>query len=310
MIRKLSAALLAVLGLLWASPTVDAHGMLQAIVSAKSASSGPTCGGYVGPGDIDANWTHWWGLRAFSAATCGTALISVYRNDAGTGTCNGVASQTTCSIKSLTTNGKLDEADLATFCSGSTCAAQTVFDQVGSVNAGNQGSTSQSAAATANCINTSSTCLTGSATTKLVWSASLTIANGSTIYTAAKQTGTTAGNREVITGQNLFNTSIGWGTSNHIDCLEGGSGEITGTVALGTWIRGICTINAASSALLENGVNIPGTLTSGASSQSGFVVSGAVSGATDTWVESGTNSTTMSGTRSTLDAQITTNWGI
>jgi len=271
---------------------------------------GPACGGYVGPGDVDANWTHWYGLRAYSAATCGAALISVYRNDAGTGTCNGVASQTTCSIKSLTTNGKLDEADLTTFCSGSTCAAQTVFDQVGSINVGNQGSTSQSAAVTASCVNTTYSCLTGSGTTKLVGSANLTVPNGNIIYTAAKQTHTTSGNRDILVGQALFNSSIGWSTTDHMDCLEGGSGEIIGTVALGTWIRGFCTINAGSSALLENGTNHTGTLTSGSSSQTFYVMNNTTGGSTATWVEGGINSTLMGSTLSTMDSNVSAYWGI
>jgi hypothetical protein len=249
---KLTKIFLLVLAVALAAVTpARASEMLQAIVNDVHHSSGPTCGGYVGPGDLDTHWAHWKGLRAFSAADCGNALINVFRADAGTGTCNGVAGQTTCDIKSVATTGLLDLAALATFCSGSTCPTQTIYDRVGGVNSGNQGVTAQSAA-----VSTSSAvcgagipvCLVGSATTKMVWDANITIANGSVVYFAAKQTGTTGGNREVVVGQNLFNSSAGWGTTDHADCFEGGSGEIVGTVALGTPVRAFCTLNGASSA--------------------------------------------------------------
>jgi hypothetical protein len=279
----------------------------------QQASSGPTCGGYAGPGDLDTHWTHWKGLRAFSAADCGNPLINVFRADAGTGTCNGVAGQTTCDIKSVASTGLFDLAALAAFCSGSSCLSQTIYDRVGGVNSGNQGVTAQSGA-----VSTSSAvcgagipvCLVGSATTKMVWDANITIANGSVVYFAAKQTGTTGGNREVVVGQNEFNSSAGWGTTDHADCLEGGSGEIVGTVALGTYVRAFCTLNGASSALLENGTNHTGSLTNGSSAQSGFDVNAAISGATDIWLEDGINSTTMSGTLSATDSNVSTAWGI
>jgi len=123
-----------------------------------------------------------------------------------------------------------------------------------------------------------------------------------------KLTATTASNRIVGVGQATFNTSIGWGTSDHSDCIQGAA-EIVGTVALGNWVRAFCVANVASSKLLENGVTTTGTLISSSTTTSGFTGSSGGAGATQ-WVEGGVNSTTMSTTLATVDANVQAAWGL
>lgn len=288
------------------SPVRLASAASQAIVAAKSGS-GVVCGGYTGPGDVDSNWTHWWGMRAYSASTCGTRLIQVVRAS-GTGTCYGVSGQSVCDIKSLSSNGQFDDSNESTFCSGTTCTVAIIYDQVGSVQADNNGTAGNNYSITANCINTTMTCLSATSSNKLQWPSNITVNNGSTVYEAAKLTATTGGNRIVGTGQALFNISIGWGTTDHADCIEGAA-EIVGTVASGTWIRAICVANVASSKLIENGTTITGTLISNSASSTGYVGTSGGAGSVS-WVEGGINSTTMGSTAATLDSNVSTYWGI
>ena len=85
-------------------------------------------GGYQGPGDIvTSNWSQWAGLRAFSAAKCGTKLAHAVRA-ASTGTCYGVSGQPGCDIQS-TSAGDFDTSSFNTFCTGTTCKISTIYDQ-------------------------------------------------------------------------------------------------------------------------------------------------------------------------------------
>lgn len=270
---------------------------LSALGAGGPGTSTPACGGYVGPGDVDTHFTHWWGLRAFSAATCGTKAVNIRR----------ASDSTTTDINSLSTNGNLDAASIATFCASTTCTIVTAYDKVGAADVNNQATTAREPTVTANCVNTTLTCATFVAGKLLQSTASITTANGSVSYFAAKQTATNGGNRDVMSGQALFNYSAGFGTSDHPDCLAGGSGEITGAVSIGTWARVLCTQNGASSAMLENGSSTSGSLATGTGTQSAFIASSFFVG---TWVESGINSTTMGATLATLDGNISAYWGI
>src|SRR5262245_35481039 len=74
---------------------------------------------YTGPGDIE-TFTAWYGFRAYSAATTGTAAIRVIR-----------ASDSTQTDINTLSDGSLDSSTLATFLTSTTGKVVTVYDQVG-----------------------------------------------------------------------------------------------------------------------------------------------------------------------------------
>jgi hypothetical protein len=74
------------------------------------------CGGFTGPGDLVGTWDIWVGLRAFTAATCGTKAIQVTK----------VVSSTTSDINSLSTNGQLDMAAALSFAGTSASCTGTI----------------------------------------------------------------------------------------------------------------------------------------------------------------------------------------
>lgn len=92
----------------------------------QGGTSGPLCGGYTGPGDVQTTgWTGWWGFRAFTAAKCGTKVAQLCLH----------STPTTCQdINSLSTNGNFDTASAASFCT-SACDVATLYDQFGTDNA-------------------------------------------------------------------------------------------------------------------------------------------------------------------------------
>lgn len=75
--------------------------------------------GYVGPGDIVAGATAWWGLRAYSAAAIGTSCVDI-KSSAG-------PTQTFVTLA----NGDLDMAGIATFLGANTGTVTKLYDQTG-----------------------------------------------------------------------------------------------------------------------------------------------------------------------------------
>ena len=81
--------------------------------------------GYEGPGDVVSGANGWWGLRAFTSATKGNNLIRLRRDGDN-------AEQ---NFASLSTDGSLDVASIATFLAGASSTKVTVvklYDQAGS----------------------------------------------------------------------------------------------------------------------------------------------------------------------------------
>src|SRR5262245_58207115 len=76
---------------------------------------------YVGPGDVVASATVWWGLRAYSNATKGTNAIRVRR-----------ASDSSESDITTLSTGALDIASLNTFLSNTWGAVTKFYDKIGS----------------------------------------------------------------------------------------------------------------------------------------------------------------------------------
>lgn len=75
---------------------------------------------YTGAGDVDSNWASWWGLRAFSAATCGTALINVCL--AADAACGDLSSDASTGALVVTAVG-------GSLCNVVTCTVKTAYDK-------------------------------------------------------------------------------------------------------------------------------------------------------------------------------------
>lgn len=79
-------------------------------------------GAYVGPGDVISSASHWYGLRAYNAATIGNNLIRIARSSDSTET----------NVVSLST-GALDTASISTFIGGGSATVVKFYDQTGTV---------------------------------------------------------------------------------------------------------------------------------------------------------------------------------
>jgi hypothetical protein len=75
---------------------------------------------YIGPGDIAASATAWWGLRAYSAAKAGTNCCDIIR-----------ASDSTTNTFTTLASGLLDTASIATFLNATTGKISKLYDQTG-----------------------------------------------------------------------------------------------------------------------------------------------------------------------------------
>jgi hypothetical protein len=81
---------------------------------------------YVGPNDVVAGASHWWGLRAASAAAIGSNCVRLRR----------ISDNVEQDFVTLT-DGSLDVASITTFKGASTVVVAKLYDQIGSVHLGN-----------------------------------------------------------------------------------------------------------------------------------------------------------------------------
>jgi hypothetical protein len=116
-ITALHAALFAIL--LAASPA--GAGSMPLLGAGKPAAAGG--GGYTGPGDVVASAKAWYGLRAYSAATRGNALVNVCNSTGGTDVgCGDLFSDATTGAMVAATIGGIT-------CPGANCTIKTWYDQ-------------------------------------------------------------------------------------------------------------------------------------------------------------------------------------
>jgi hypothetical protein len=95
-------------------------------------ASAPTCVslGYVGPGDVAGAGSAlaWWGLRAYTAATCGAKLLNVCNSTGGVDVgCGDLSSSTTTGALVSGTIGGIT-------CPGVNCTVKTAYDLTGGGN--------------------------------------------------------------------------------------------------------------------------------------------------------------------------------
>jgi hypothetical protein len=109
----LTALLLLVSGAAIANPPYGPQG--------GTISSGVTLA-YVGPGNLVSGATAWWGLRGYSSSySTGSNPAALIRR----------ASDGTTATINILSIGQFDVATAQTFCSGTTCSIQTLYDQTG-----------------------------------------------------------------------------------------------------------------------------------------------------------------------------------
>lgn len=106
----------------------------------------PSGSSYTGPGDIVSGWSYWYGVRAFSAATLGNALVNVCNSTGGTDV--GCAD-----LSSNATTGNLVAATVGGItCPGANCTIKIWYDQSGNGRNATQATIASRASLTASCI--------------------------------------------------------------------------------------------------------------------------------------------------------------
>lgn len=86
----------------------------------EPAGGGGSCS-YTGEGDVVSGAAGWWGLRAYSAATCGNVAINACTS--GDAACGDISTSSS--------DGTLDTGFGATDCSSVTCTVKIIYDQSG-----------------------------------------------------------------------------------------------------------------------------------------------------------------------------------
>lgn len=151
--------------------------MLMGLIQGSQAGGG---GAYTGPGDITA-FTFWCGLRAYSAATAGTAAIRIVDSSGLNPT----------DINTLA-NGTLDSSTLATWIGAHGTASVTKWYDKVSTNDLVQATVANMPVITANALNTSyGITFTAASTTQLISGSTVTASQPVSAVTVVQPTNTT-----------------------------------------------------------------------------------------------------------------------
>lgn len=161
---------------------------------------------YVGPGDIVSGATAWWGLRAYSMATAGSAAINLRAS----------GDNATSDFSTLST-GALDVASIAAFqtAHGGSLFVTTLYDQTGNGNDMAQGTTANQPQLQLNVLGSlPAMSFGGSAFLRKISFAS-TLPQPWTLSAVADRTGSTSAYNSIITG-----SSTGMWFPNVADAME------------------------------------------------------------------------------------------
>lgn len=231
---------------------------------------------YVGPGDVVASARMWWGLRAYSLATAGTAAARI---------CN--ASDANCADVNTLSNGDFDVATatgapLNCGGAGGTCTIRTLYDQTtgnnctaATCNLGNP-TIGNRPVLTFNCIG-SKPCMTfTSASSQQLFTATNATSHAfPNTFSAVAQTTNTGAARSLLAGSGGGATQLGYPTTNNT--VQGFAGSnLTATASAASYHALQAVLNSGSSDTNVDGT--PTTGTTGANGFSGGVALGAVSG--------------------------------
>jgi hypothetical protein len=266
-------------------------------------SVGP-CGGYTGPGDVTGSWQLWGGLRAFSAATCGTKVANV---------CN--SGDANCAdVNALASNGNFDVttaqgSPLNCGGSGGTCTIKTLYDKSGNSRDIANATAAARPTLAFGCagLGASKPCMVfaRSAGQQLRTAAGVNINQPMTFVAGELQTTNNGG-----TAYALFDTGggdgVGFsGSDNQVQCLTAPN-TIQPAATDGNWFSVICVASGASSSITLNGTTTGysgGTVGTGANPMGTNNMDGKI-------VEAGFTSTALAaGTISSYNSNLRTYWG-
>lgn len=254
------------------------------------------------PGDIIA-FTHWCGMRAYSAATAGTKAIQLRR------TSDTVLTDINTISTPGATFGNLDLTAATTAC-GAGCTVAKCYDKVGTLDlvqatAGNQPTF------VFNCLNTSLPCMeVGASSSAGLFSSSYTPGSTSPVglslvFNRNSGTGTACYLCQVTQTRNKL-----IGSTANVVRLTSNANNIGGTASDGSFHATNGVINGASSVLNIDATETTGTVT-GSSNTGQAAVNGAVS-TTYRWAEAGISEDATpwsAGTRSALQQSQHLYWG-
>jgi hypothetical protein len=207
---------------------------------------------YAGPGDVYGTAIAWWGLRAFSGADKGNALINIC--DPTNTTCADWSSSATTGLLLVGTN-PLNGTDCTAV---TTCTVKTMYDRSGATNCGGGAAAcnvSQNTAADRPTFNWNSgnPYLTCGGTSQLTtFSSSVSATNNqpySASWVAIRTSGTSAA---VVLNYDNRGIDSGFGTANTINMYAGGT-DRTFSATDNNWYATQMVFNAASSTAYING---------------------------------------------------------
>ena len=235
----------------------------QCITPPVSANIPPRCGDantgtapppvFVGPGDLVAGNTGWWGLRAFNAAVAAPGTQAAVRLRR--------ASDSTQQDILILTSGSLDVATAGTFCAATSCFVVTLYDQSGLGNNLTQATAANQPAFVFSCIGALPCFQTTVNTQRLNGPNTITPSGGPvSISVTFNRVISTSGACVMIQQNGNAGNRISNGASASTVQLRG-TGSLTAPATDAIWNAANGVANGASSVLQINGAETTGTVT-------------------------------------------------
>lgn len=207
---------------------------------------------YIGPGNIVAGATAWWGLRAYTTAYA-TGLNKIAN------VC--IPADVTCADLNSDANGNLVITTIGgSSCSVVTCTVKTLYDQTGNSNDITQATIASRPVLTVSCLG-GKPCLTyvaGQSLVKTSFNGGVDVAQPFTIVAAVNDTGTSTGGGGILATKaaNAAGLYANDGAVNTIEAFAGSS--LVVTAANNTWHTFGGVFNDASSNMNVDGVDNTG----------------------------------------------------
>jgi len=263
-------------------------------------------GNYIGPGDIVAGATSWWGLRGYNTAFSGAAINLCLPLD------------THCEDENIS-NGNLVLGAFGSTCNNSTviCTIKQFYDQTGNGNHAVQSTIANRAAFVINCINTSYPCASflGSSSQQYKTSGNISISQPVSVSTFVYRASTNAVNNTIWVGgfSSAVNDAYFVSSSANIQLL--GTSTVSSSVAASsaTWHALQLVFNGSSSVVRVDASDTTGLVIDAGSTTQQIGIAANVGGnfLTGNMVESGNWPLSFnSGQRSNIEANQCTYWRI
>jgi hypothetical protein len=214
---------------------------------------------YVGPGDIQAGATGWWGLRAYTAAKAGTKAVRLRRD----------SDQAESDFNTLL-NGDLDVASITTFKGAANLFVRTLYDQTGNGHDATQTTAANQPQFTLSGLGTLPV-ITCTGTQEMVTSSFATTPLAAPYTIAAAYKVVTAGDQALAGNGATLQVRPGQAGANGLTLFAGTALSRT-DVTDGTWWAVQCNVNGASSTINRNGSTLGGTGNAGSNGSSSLTL--------------------------------------